>query len=463
MADHALCVHAHFCLLPRNVTLSGTEFDPMDGVLGNLNEKLATTCYAPNSALRNFERLSYDFGGAMTRWLEENTPETPAQIVAAYQAYRAKWGVGNALAQPLHHTVLPLASERDRRLQVRWGIQAFIRRFGHRPEGMWLPEMGVDFPTLQELHDNGIKFTILSQAQVSGATDGAGPYRVVLPSGDRLAVYVRDDWHSNQLAFDIQSLGGAGRWSRGTLVPLRREYGRLLLLALDGETFGYYHPGEEHFLHWLLFYEAEAIGFEVTTLARDLHEHPPTKEIQIGQNTAWNCAHGLDRWETGCGCTPGDSHWKAALRHAMENLASNLDEIYLEHARELGVADPWKAREDYLALRLGSLTQEQFLVQQGLEHDRQSAGLCALLLAHFYSQRTFVSYAYFYDDLDRLEPYYAITNAARATTIVHRVTGYDISPKLRKDLALAVSSKTGKTGAQIFDEVLDYAHQHKAV
>lgn len=322
---------------------------------------------------------------------------------------------------------------------------------------------GRGFFDLQTLHDNGIKFTILSQAQVDRATDGAGPYWVVLPSGDRLAVYVRDDWHSNQLAFGIQSLGGAGRWCRGTLGPLRREYGRLLLLALDGETFGYYYPGEEHFLHWLLYYEAEGAGYEVTTLARDLRENPPTKEIGIAQDTAWNCAHGLARWKTGCACTPGDSRWKAALRQAMEHLASNLDEIYVGYARDLGVTDPWTLREGFLGVRLSMSTPEEFLSQHGLEHDRQSAGLFALLLANFYSQRTFVSYAYFYDDLDRLEPYYAITNAARVTTIVRRVTGHDMVPQLRQDLAAAVSSKTGKTGAQIFDEVLEYAHQHKAV
>ena len=463
MADHALCVHAHFGLLPRNVSLSDTQPDPMDEVLGSLNEKLAATCYAPNSALRNFERLSYDFGGALTQWLEENTPETGAQIVAAYQAYQAKWGVGNAMAQPLHHPVLPLASERDRRLQVRWGIWAFRNRFGHNPEGMWLPEMAVDFPTLQTLHDIGLKFIILSQAQVSGATDGAGPYWVVLPSGDRLAAYVRDDWQSNQVAFNIRSLGGAGRWCRETLATLRRDYGRLFLLALDGETFGYYYPGEEHFLHWLLYYEAEAIGYEVTTLARDLREHLPAKSLDIVENTAWNCAHGLARWTTGCACTAGDSRWKAALRRAMDHLAANLDELYLDYARDLGVADPWKMREEFLELRTGRQTREQWLAQYGLEHDRQSAGLAALLLANFYSQRTFVSYAYFYEDLDRLEPYYAITNATRAIRLVHRVTGDDLGPKLREDLAAAVSGKSGKTGAQMYDEVLEYAHRHQAV
>jgi alpha-amylase/alpha-mannosidase (GH57 family) len=242
---------------------------------------------------------------------------------------------------------------------------------------MWLPEMAVDFSTLQALVDNGLKFTILSQAQVIGATDGAGPYWVVLPSGDRLAVYVRDDWLSNQLAFSIQTLGGAGRWSRSSLAATRREYGRLLLLALDGETFGYYYPGEEHFLHWLLYYEAEGVGYEVTTLARDLHEHPPTKEIGIVENTAWNCAHGLARWKTGCGCTPGDSSWKGALRGTMEHLAATMDELYVEHARDLGVANPWKLREDFLGVRLGLVTQEQLLAQHGLEHDRQAAGLRA--------------------------------------------------------------------------------------
>ncbi len=463
MADHALCVHTHFSLLPRNVTLSGLQSDPMGDVLKNLNERLGATCYAPNSALRNFERMSYDIGGALARWLGENTPETRAQIVAADQAYVRRWGIGNALAQSTQHSVLPLVSERDRQLQVHWGIMAFKHRFGHAPDGLWLPDLAVNYATLQTLHDSGLKFTILSQAQVQGATEGAGPYWAVLPSGDRIAVYVRDDWHSNQLAFSIQALGGAGRWARGALSPLRREYGRLLLLALDGETFGYYYPGEEHFLHWLLFYEAEAVGYEVTTLGRDLRDHPPTREITIVENTAWNCAHGLARWSTGCACTPGASSWKVPLRHAMENLASGWKEVYLDFALEMGIRDPWKLREDYFWVRLGALSVDEFLTQQGLEHDRQAARLCALLLANFYSQRTFVSYAYFYDDLDRLEPYYAITNAARVAQLVHRATGYDLEPKLRSDLALAASGVSGKTGAQMLDEVLEWAQRNRAM
>jgi hypothetical protein len=461
MADHALCVHTHFSLLPRNTTISGAQSDPMNDALKSLNEKLGATCYAPNAELRNFDRLSYDIGGALARWMEENSPQTRNQIVAADQAYQQKWGVGNAIGQALNHIILPLASERDRHLQVRWGIMAFRYRFGRAPEGLWLPDMAVDAATLQSFYDQGIKFTILSQAQVQGTTDGAGPYWIALPSGDRLAVYVRDDWYSNQLAFSIQTLGGAGRWARSALAQLRREYGRLVLLALDGETFGYYYPGEEHFLHWLLFYEAEAVGYEVTTLARDLHEHPPSQEIEYKPDTAWNCAHNLARWTTGCACTPGDSRWKPALRQAMDNLAANLKEIYLDYARELGIRDPWGLREDYFRVRLGELTDQQIVAQAGLEQDRQSVGLCRLLLANFYIQRCFTSHAYFYDDLDRLESYFAITNAARVTTLLRQATGHNLEPQLRRDLALAVSSKSGKTGAQMLDEVLEWARKNQ--
>ena len=161
-------------------------------------------------------------------------------------------------------------------------------------------------------------------------------------------------------------------------------------------------------------------------------------------------------------------NWKADILgdlygRAMDHLAANLDELYVDYARDLGVANPWKMREEFLELRTGKQTREQWLARHGLEHDRQSAGLAALLLANFYSQRTFVSYAYFYEDLDRLEPYYAITNATRAIRLIHRVTGDDLGPKLREDLAAAVSGKSGKTGAQMYDEVLEYAHRHQAV
>ena len=462
MSDHALCVHGHFYQPPR-----GTPFDEDAELVeagaepfANFNAKVTAECYAPNAALGNFGLMSFNLGATLARWLAENAPDTYQQIVASEQGYYAQHGHTNGLAQPAHHTILPLFRKRDKIAQVKWGLMSFEHRFGHPAQGMWLPELAVDLETLQVLHDCGVQFTVLSQGQLKGANDGAGPYWVKLPSGDRIAVYSRDDWHSNQLAFNIKGQGGAGRWARNTLGPLRRTFPRMLLIATDGETFGHHHAGEEHFLHWLLTYEANSAGFEVTTLARDLAEHPPTQELEILEYTAWSCWHGLNRWSSGCECTLGDSRWKPALRRAFDNLASFVDEAYLDFTRALNI-EPWALREDWFRVRLGQQTESEFLRAAGLGHltAEQARQLLGLLLAQFYRQRMYVSATFYFEDLDRPEPRYGIANGLRALRLVAAATARDYTDAFRQDLKLAVSNKNAQlTGAQLLDEGLAWAN-----
>ena len=59
------------------------------------------------------------------------------------------------------------STPRDRELQIAWGIEDFVYRFGHRPDGMWLPECAVDDATLLSLAEAGLKFTILANDQGS--------------------------------------------------------------------------------------------------------------------------------------------------------------------------------------------------------------------------------------------------------------------------------------------------------
>ncbi len=465
MPEHYFCLHTSLYQPPRGNPFADDEVGDEPGAdpFRNLNEKANAVCYTPNAELGNFDLVSFNLGSTLARWLEQNAPETYQRILAADRANVEQWGVGNAIAQPVHHTILPLCPTRDEVLQVRWGLMSFEHRFGHAAEGMWLPEMAVDLETLQVLYDNGVKFTVLSQAQVRGATEGAGPYWVNLPSGGRLAVYVRDDYHSVQLAFGLRTLGGAGRWARGTLAPLKKSYGRMFLLALDGETFGYHHPGEEHFLHWLAVYEAGAIGYEVTTLTRDLREHPPEKEVEINEYTAWSCPHGLARWSTGCECTSGDTRWKGALRRAFDNLANRLDDAYQDFARELGL-DPWPLREQYFRVRLGQMSEGLLLREAQLNwlSAKQSNALVGLLLSQFFRQRMYVSSTFFVEDLDQLEPRYGIANAVRAMLLVTQATGVDFSAAFRRDLALAASNRSSKNGAQVLDEVMAWARESGA-
>src|SRR5690606_28445116 len=74
-------------------------------------------------------------------------------------------GHGSAIAQAYNHMIMPLATPRDRRTQVRWAIRDFRHRFGRDPEGMWLPETAADLDTLEALAEHDIRFTILAPRQ----------------------------------------------------------------------------------------------------------------------------------------------------------------------------------------------------------------------------------------------------------------------------------------------------------
>jgi len=454
----AFCVHCNFHQPTRaNPFAAQAELGSEPGAepYRNFNEKAAALCYLPNAELGNFNLMSYSVSPGLLAWLAEAAPETHAAIVAADRAARAQAGPGSALALPQHHTILPLARRRDKITQVAWGLASFARAYGRPAEGLWLPEMAVDLETLEVLALLGVRFTLLSQAQVKGAPGGAGPYWVNLGGGQRIAVYVRNDALSNQIAFELPTLGGAGRWARGTLGPNRKSGGRLTLVATDGETFGYHHRGEEHFLHWLLSFEAHATGYAVTTLARDFRENPPQETVEINEFTAWSCPHGqLRRWAAGCACTPGDSGWKSALRRALDSLASRVDEALITEAAALNV-QAWPLRDDYIRVALGELAGPDLLAGHGLERlgTAASARVLALLEANFFRQRMYASNGFFYEDLARSEPRYAIANAARAAQLVAQAVEVDLLPALRRDLAMATAA-SGQTGAQILDEIL---------
>jgi hypothetical protein len=444
----AFCLHCHFHQSPRGAAARSGFAESEAGAepYNNFNAKALDLCYRPNAALGNFDRMSFDVGPDLLGWLRR----ADAQVFTSVAG-----GAANALAAPEHHTILPLARRRDKLTQVAWGLASFAHHFGRPAEGLWLPEMAVDLETLETLAARGVQFTVLSQAQVLGPVgEGAGAYWVNLGGGHRIAVYVRDDALSNQLAFELPSLGGAGRWARGTLGPRRRSAGRLALIATDGQTFGFHHRGEEHFLHWLLAYEVHAVGYELTSLAQELRANPPRATVEIVEFTSWNCPHGpLRRWATGCDCTPGDSGWKGALRRALDEVASTVDELYVTEVASAG-ADPWALRDSYIQVLLGQATGPELLREHGLAAltEPATARILSLLEAVDFRQRMYASSAFFHEDLARAETRFAIASAARALQRLQQATGQDFLPALRSDLSLAAAAD-GRTGAAILDEV----------
>jgi hypothetical protein len=457
MSNCYLCVHGHFYQPPRMDPFTGRiPREPDAAPYANWNERVAAECYTPLAEAGHFGHISFNLGGTLARWLDEHAHATYARIVAAERQYRKTNAAGNGLAQPVHHTILPLARRRDKICQVRWGIASFTHRFGHRPEGMWLPEMAVDYETLEVMAAEGVRFTILSDEQVRGDLGaGAGPYRVRLPGGGEIAAFVRDRHLSNALSFAMPDMVGVDDWLREQVEWRCRSDG-LLLITTDGETFGHHHRQGVEVLDRIL--SAEAHGYRTTTLGIYLRQKPPRVELEVVENTAWSCSHRLDRWVAGCACTPNDSRWKGALRRALDNLVGNLDTAYVREADRLGV-EPWPLRDDYIAVVLGQVDGPAFLAGHGLGQlgDEGARRMLALLEAQFYRQRMYASCTFFFDDLDRHEPRYAIANGVRALALTRYATGDDLSHGFRRDLQVARSQRTGRTAADILNEILEKA------
>ena len=175
-----VCIHGHFYQPPReNPWLEDIELQDSAYPFHDWNERITTECYEPNSAARilgekkrisrivnNYAGISFNLGPTLLSWLEKSRPATYRAVLEADRDSRERFsGHGSALAQAYNHMILPLANDRDRRTQVRWGIRDFEHRFGRKPEGMWLPEAAADAETLDILAELGVRFTLLAPHQ----------------------------------------------------------------------------------------------------------------------------------------------------------------------------------------------------------------------------------------------------------------------------------------------------------
>ena len=151
MDSKTLCIHGHFYQPPREHPFSGLILREEGAApFVNYNEKITAECYKPNAKMDNYHLLSFNLGPTLANWLANYDQATYQRIVEADRRNMAYRGVGNALGQTYNHTILPLANRRDKETQIAWGIADFKYRFGRPPQGMWLPEMAIDYETLED-------------------------------------------------------------------------------------------------------------------------------------------------------------------------------------------------------------------------------------------------------------------------------------------------------------------------
>lgn len=434
MSSRSFCVHGHFYQPSREDPLTGLIPDESGSEpYPNWNERVNDRSYLPNAEAGNFSKISFNIGPTLARWMEGYAPGTLSMIAASEQASYERFGAGNAMAQPYHHTILPLASRRDKELQVRWGIADFKHTFGHAPEGMWLPEAAVNLETLSVLADEGIRFTILAPGSAeSDGLDTNQPYQVQLPDGKSIVVFFYNGALGTAISFNPAATENAERFISDHLIEQYADSGddQLVLVATDGELYGHHQPFREKFLAYLMNGALHDRGIETITPGRWLRKHPVTSEIRIKENTSWSCFHGVQRWADACGCTPGGT-WKKGLRDFLDQAGVVLDAVYERTAAEW-LKDPWQAREEIIHFVLHEESYEDWQtrnVRKGFSF-KNALQLRKLMQAQFERQRMFTSCGWFFEQFDRIEPRNNLKYAAHALTLTEAACGIDLCAEL---------------------------------
>jgi alpha-amylase/alpha-mannosidase (GH57 family) len=420
----------------------------------------------------NYANISFNFGPTVLSWFQYNAPDVLARIVKADFESRLRFSNhGSALAQAYNHMILPLANERDKRTQVRWGIADFRYRFGREPEGMWLPETAADVATLEVLAASGIKFTILAPHQCArvremgspewtevggGRIDPTRAYRAPLPSGRSIDLFFYDGPVSRAVAFEGLLNNGETFANRiAGLFSDARDWPQLAHIATDGESYGHHHRYGEMALAYALDHIETRKLAKLTNYGEFLEKHPPRHEVEIIENTAWSCAHGLERWCGDCGCNSGahlgwNQQWRLPLRLAFDWLRDRMAPLYEEAASEF-LHDPWIARDEYISVILDRTPENRqcFLERQALRELSQEERIAVwkLLELQRHALLMYTSCGWFFDDLSGIETVQVIRYAGRVVQLARELFSEPVEEPFLDRLAQAHSNLPEHTNA----------------
>ena len=437
----SLVVHGHFYQPPReNPWTEVVAREPSAAPYHDWNARILAESYRPNGVARvfddggrvvdivnNYANLSFDVGPTLMSWLESQASETYARILEADGA------TGGGMAQGWGHMILPLATERDIRTQVRWGLADFAFRFRRPATGMWLPEAAVDDRVLAVLAEEGVQFTILAPGQAArvrplgagarswtsvegGVIDTTRPYRWLHPDGTGRGVDLvfYDGGLSHAIAFELAGLSSQALLDR---VVDRTGHG-LVTIAADGETFGHHQPWGERLAAHALSVEAPRRGVAVTNVAAYLTRVRPADEVQVAVSS-WSCAHGVGRWREDCGCSTGgqpgwNQQWRAPLRAALDGLRDRLTEVTERRGTKV-LRDPWAARDEYLAVLLDRSSRADFVAAHVTGDEVEAF---TILEAQRNAMAMYTSCGWFFNDLAGLETVQVLRYAARVMDLL---------------------------------------------
>jgi hypothetical protein len=491
------CIHGHFYQPPReNPLIDQIELQPSAQPSHDWNERVFLECYAPNGAsrildghgrirdiLNNYAYMSFNIGPTLFSWLEEKHPFTYSRILEADRlSCERLQGHGNAMAQVYNHVIMPLATAEQKALQVKWGIQDFERRYGRKPEGMWLAETAVNMDTVVALIREGIKFTVLAPTQAQRVRplhgdawtdvshnniDPRRPYRIFPVAEDGtpmekgyLDVFFYDGPLSHGVGFEHLVTNASTFGERIASAFDAGDRGdQLVSVCTDGESYGHHEAFGDMCAAFLFKDVAPRLHLEPVNYGWYLARHPPAHEVRLknahGEGTAWSCAHGVGRWKEDCGCSNGgapgwNQKWRAPLRRAMDLLFEAADRKIAEDGPGL-FADWAEARDHAVGAWDPSAAVRKRWWDGHLKPGADAGRALAVLETLRYSQYVFTSCAWFFADVTGIE---AQQNLKYALRVLQLLQAMGVSHTLRErflgELALAESNIGGKTGDRVF-------------
>ncbi|MBP7821805.1 MAG: DUF3536 domain-containing protein [Saprospiraceae bacterium] len=492
MINKYVCIHGHFYQPPReNAWLEVVEPQDSAHPFHDWNTRINFECYAPNAAARildadkriikiqnNYTDISFNFGPTLMSWLEKNDPSTYSLIQEAdKESIAAHHGHGSAIAQVHSHLILPLANERDRITQVKWGIADFIYRFNRIPEGMWLSETAVNTDTLEVLAGEGIRYTILAPRQAKAirkigskewvpvsenTIDTRHPYWCNLPSGKKIAIYIYNGDISQQVAFN-GLLNNGKAFAKSFINSFENDSSvQLVHIATDGESYGHHHRYGEMALADCLNFIENSTNIKLTNYGEFLKICPPQFEIELHENSSWSCVHGVERWRNDCGCNTGghpnwNQKWRAPLRNALDWLRDTLSPIFESEASKL-LKDPWDARNQYINVILNRAEGniDHFIASQAridiTSEDRTQ--ILRLLEMQRNAMYMYTSCGWFFDEISGLETNQILQYACRAIDYARQVSGMDFQKEFIRRLSLAPSNVNADGSVAYIKEVI---------
>ncbi len=449
-----LIIHGHFYQPPRESPWTGLIApEPSAAPFANWNERILSECYVANAhahmmegtvvhVRNNYESLNFDVGPTLGAWLERHgKPAHRAMLRGDELSAAAHGSHGNAIAQSYNHSILPLLAPRDRELQIAWGVEDFVYRFGHRPDGIWLPECAVDDATLQSVAEAGLKFTILAgdQGRFGGEaanTRVAGPF-VWQRDSLSLAVFRFDRALSAEISFGNAMEDGKAFAERLAAFALEHEPGSAILLATDGETFGHHKKSGAAELARAIMTIQRRDDVVITNLSDYLARHPGAGTFVIDAPSSWSCAHGVERWRSNCGCridSNTSQEWRAPLFDAMHFVADHANATYDRFAPPISPAHAAMLRESMSLMVDPSLAhREEFFVRHKISDERNRDRLMLLFEMVRAAQASLTSCGWFFDDFGGLEGRIVLRWAARAVELAAEFAA-SIEPELLERL-----------------------------